>query len=92
MIDYILFAEFDDLKGKVIRHSYPNEIYDEEPVTTSRPPLSDRLAEMMVPDSGNDRMIDTVFFTVNRPSVAQVNQNMRQCFKSKSSLWAKIYT
>ena len=28
MISHILFAEFDDLKGKIIRHSYPQPVED----------------------------------------------------------------
>ena len=30
MIDYILLAEFDDLKGKVIRYSHPKSLNDLE--------------------------------------------------------------
>ena len=30
MIDYILLAEFDDLKGKIIRYSYPKKVTDLE--------------------------------------------------------------
>jgi hypothetical protein len=26
MIDYILLAEFDDLKGKIIRYSHPKKV------------------------------------------------------------------
>ena len=29
MVDYIILAEFDDLKGKIIRHSYPSNIIDD---------------------------------------------------------------
>ena len=64
MIDYILLAEFDDLKGKVIRHAYPESIKNEEENNVN---IDDRLAENIIPDTGNDRMIDTCFFMVNRP-------------------------
>ena len=59
MADYILLAEFDDYKGRVLRYTHPGMIPDHEPYksTTS---LADRIAEMVIPDSGNDRMIDTV--------------------------------
>ena len=30
MIDYILLAEFDDLKGKMIRYSHPSKVSDLE--------------------------------------------------------------
>jgi len=29
MVDYIILAEFDDLKGKVIRHSHPTDIVED---------------------------------------------------------------
>ena len=29
MVDYIILAEFDDLQGKIIRHSYPSNIIDD---------------------------------------------------------------
>ena len=29
MVDYIILAEFDDLQGKIIRHSYPTNIIDD---------------------------------------------------------------
>ena len=61
MIDYILLAEFDDLKGKVIRYSHPKKV-----ATEDEPNIEDRLAENIIPDTGNDRMIDTCFFMVNR--------------------------
>lgn len=70
MIDYILLAEFDDLKGKVIRYSYPSKIQSEEENNGN---IEDRIAENIIPDTGNDRMIDTCFFMVNRPSVNQIS-------------------
>ena len=29
MVDYIVLAEFDDLQGKIIRHSYPTNLIDD---------------------------------------------------------------
>ena len=29
MVDYIILAEFDDLQGKIIRHSYPSNLIDD---------------------------------------------------------------
>ena len=29
MVDYIILAEFDDLQGKIIRHSYPSNIIED---------------------------------------------------------------
>ena len=29
MVDYIILAEFDDLKGKVIRYSHPTNIVED---------------------------------------------------------------
>ena len=82
MIDYILLAEFDDLKGKMIRYSHPSKISDLESAEyqvsspskkqQSKYTAEDRIAEMIIPDTGNDRMIDTVFFIVNRPSLSQI--------------------
>ena len=81
MIDYILLAEFDDLKGKVIRHAYPKMVKDTsfpEPEANKnkskkyQPQIEDKLAEMIIPDTGNDRMIDTVFFMVNKPNIYDV--------------------
>jgi len=29
MVDYVVLAEFDDLKGKIIRFSYPTDIVED---------------------------------------------------------------
>jgi hypothetical protein len=47
---------------------------------------------MIIPDTGNDRMIDTVFFMVNKPSTYEVMVNMKTLVKNKNQLWSKIYT
>ena len=99
MIDYILLAEFDDVKGKMIRHAYPSMVtetsYQEQDKKGTKKysqQIEDKLAEMIIPDTGNDRMIDTVFFMVNKPTVNEIQNNMKQLVKSKTSLWNKIYT
>ena len=103
MIDYILLAEFDDLKGKVIRHAYPEMVRDTsfpEPDKSNpkqgskkyQPQIEDKIAEMIIPDTGNDRMIDTVFFMVNKPNIYDVQVNMKTLVKNKNQLFSKIYT
>ena len=81
MIDYILLAEFDDLKGKVVRYCHPKKIEEVEDEGTTpgkyKVTLEDKLAEMIIPDTGNDRMIDSVFFMINRPKPNQVLQSLQ---------------
>ena len=78
MIDYIVLAEFDDLKGRVIRYTYPKQIPDFDLVaqTKSHNSFVDRLAELMIPDTGNDRMIDIVYFMLNRPPFHEILKNL----------------
>ena len=104
MIDYILAAEFDDLKGKVIRFSYPTSLNSLEKGEPESPPkkgskiqtpmgsIEDRVAEMIIPDTGNDRMIDSLFFMVNRPKLRTVASNMHSLVRSKNTILAKILT
>lgn len=99
MIDYILLAEFDDLKGKIIRYSYPQKVPDLEAPPDSEKSgskyvqtLDDKMAEMIIPDTGNDRMIDTVFFMINKPKIGHVSYNLKTLVKSRSNLWSKIFS
>ena len=75
MIDYILLAEFDDYKGRVLRYTYPQKIPDFDSFANSKSTTSfaDRISELIIPDSGNDRMIDTVYFMLNRPSLKDLS-------------------
>ena len=129
MADYILLAEFDDLKGKVIRYSHPTNLVDDlcnkskmdaasstlhktpttmmgssgvaahqkrsashsQSPTLDAQTLQERIPEFIIPDTGYDRMIDCIFFTLNRPKLATSSGNMRQLLKSKQSLLGKIF-
>jgi hypothetical protein len=76
MIDYILCAEFDDLKGRVMRCCYPSSIPD---IETKAPgagsqSFDDKILELCLPDSGNDRMIDTCYFMLNCPQGKDISQ------------------
>lgn len=127
MADYILLAEFDDLKGKVIRYSHPTNLVDDicnkakmdassaliktptnmmgsggvaahqkrpssSPAQSPMDPqaLQERIPEFIIPDTGYDRMIDCIFFTLNRPKLSATTSNMRQLLKSKQNLFGKI--
>mmetsp|Transcript_26373 Transcript_26373/g.40267 ORF Transcript_26373/g.40267 Transcript_26373/m.40267 type:complete len:90 (-) Transcript_26373:261-530(-) len=86
--NFVVFvAQFDDYKGKVIRTHYPpkEQVRGLEDIKEGgrTQSIEDRLAELIIPDSGNDRMTDTSFFVLNRPPVKQIQQNVRELEKSR---------
>ena len=42
---------------------------------------------MMIPDSGNDRMIDVVFFQMRKPNLKAVQSQLSALSKNKESLY-----
>ena len=72
MIDYVLLGEFDDLKGRVFRYAYPNPLPEYEPNDPGSN-FEDSLCNMLVPETGPNRMVDSVFFVYNKPSFKELS-------------------